>query len=177
MAIDADLGGGVTIRRATPADFDRVLGVVQDAARWVQVEKRVPQWRLYLIEEGVNDVRAYVAGESGEEVYLASRGDEPLGALTITWADPEIWGDAGVEGRAGYLHMLSVHRVARGTNLGERMMRWAEGRIASTGRPLARLDCWAGSTFLPGYYPRLGYTCVACKGGRNGVVLFEKRVR
>jgi GNAT superfamily N-acetyltransferase len=176
MGDDHVLGDGLAIRRATPADFDAVLGVVQDAARWVQIEKGVPQWRLYLTEEGVADVRCYLAGAAGEEVHVACRGGRPVGALAIMWADPDMWGNVGADGRAGYVHLLSVHRAARGTRLGERTLRWAQRHIASTGRPLIRLDCWAGSAFLPGYYTQLGYTCVACRGGRNGSALFEKPV-
>jgi hypothetical protein len=72
--------------------------------------------------------------------------------------------------------MLAVHRLARGTGLGERIVRWSEQLIASRGRRFARLDCWAASTFLPGYYERLSYTCVDQVGGPNGSCLFEKQV-
>jgi ribosomal protein S18 acetylase RimI-like enzyme len=175
-AMDSALGEGVSLRRATPADLATVLEVVQDAARWVQVEKRVPQWRLYLSDAGIADVKRYFAGAGGEEVYLARRAGRPVGALAVTWSDPQVWDELGADGLAGYLHMLNVHRAARGTRLGERMMAWAERLIAARGRALARLDCRAGSAFLPHYYPRLGYTAVACRNGPRGLVLFEKRV-
>jgi protein-tyrosine phosphatase len=119
-----------------------------------------------------------VGGTSGQEVYLAWRdaGDRAVGAVSIEWCDREYWAARGIDGRAGYIHMLAVHRLARGTGLGERIVRWAEQLIRSRGRRFARLDCWAASTFLSAYYERLGYACVDQVGGPNGSRLFEKQV-
>jgi hypothetical protein len=41
---------------------------------------------------------------------------------------------------------------------------------------IARLDCWAASTFLPDYYDRLGYAFVGDFGGPNGGLLLQKRL-
>ena len=166
-----------TMRRATLGDFDAVLEVVQDSTRRMQ-EKGLQQWKLYLTDAGVQRVRTRVAGASGQDVYLARRDadDRAVGAVSIEWADREYWGARGIDGRAGYIHMLAIHRLARGLGLGERIVRWAEQLIAARGRRFARLDCWAASTFLPAYYERLGYTCVDQVGGPNGSCLFEKPV-
>ena len=165
------------MRRATPGDFDAVLEVVRDSSRRMQ-EKGLSQWKLYLTDVGVERVRTRVGGASGQEVYLARRdaGDRAVGAVSIEWADREYWGARGIDGRAGYIHMLAVHRLARGTGLGERIVRWAEQLIVVRGRRFARLDCWAASAFLPAYYERLGYICVDRVGGPNGSCLFEKEV-
>lgn len=168
----------ITMRRASTADFAAVLDVVQDSTRRMQ-EKGISQWRLYLTEAGVARVRRRVEGAAGEEVYLA-RGEahaRPVGAVSVEWIDHEYWAERGQDGLAGYIHMLCVHRVARGTGIGERIMRWAEELIASRGRTFARLDCWAASTFLPSYYERLGYERVGAIGGANGSLLMQKRVR
>jgi ribosomal protein S18 acetylase RimI-like enzyme len=179
MSADAKifLDDGLRVRRATTADFDQVLAVVHDATRRVQ-EKGFDMWRLYLTDEGLAQVRRRLAGASGEEMYLVVRktGDQPLGAFAVEWSDRDIWGDArGSDGRAGYVHTLSVHRAARGTGLGERMMRLAERIIAARGRELVRLDCWRRSEFLRGYYARLGFTIVE-DDVEQGILLWEKRL-
>jgi predicted N-acetyltransferase YhbS len=72
--------------------------------------------------------------------------------------------------------MLAVHRLARGTRLGERMVRWSEQLVRARGRALVRVDCWAASAVLPGYYEQLGFRRVEQVGGPNGSLLMEKRV-
>ena len=170
-------GGDATMRRATAAETDAVLEVVRDASLRMQ-EKGLAQWRLYLTDAGAQRVRRRVAGAGGEEVYLARRvtDDGAVGVVSIEWSDREYWGDRGADGLAGYIHMLAVHRLARGTGLGERMVRWSELLIRTRGRSLARLDCWAASAVLPGYYERLGFRRVEQTGGPNGSLLMEKRV-
>jgi ribosomal protein S18 acetylase RimI-like enzyme len=171
------LDDGLFVRRATLADLDRVLAVVHDATRRVQ-ERGFDNWRLYLTDEGLAQVRRRLDGVGGAEVYLAVRtsDDHPLGAFAVEWSDCEIWGEArGNDGRAGYVHMLSVHRVARGTAMGERMLSAAENIIAARGREFFRLDCWRRSEFLRGYYARLGFTLVE-DDLKQGSVLWEKRV-
>ena len=168
----------ITMTRALPEDVREVLDVVQDSTRRMQ-EKGITQWRLYLTDAGVARVRRRVMGEAGEEVYLARSEihDRPVGAVSVEWSDREYWSERGEDGLAGYIHMLCVHRDARGNELGERIMHWAEELVASRGRTYARLDCWAAITFLPGYYARLGYERVGAVGGPNGSLLLEKRVR
>jgi GNAT superfamily N-acetyltransferase len=168
----------ITMVRASAEDFDAVLEVVQDATRRMQ-ENGLTHWRLYLTDAGVRQVQRRVAGAAGEEVYLARRADDgrAVGAVSIEWSDREYWSDRGDDGLAGYVHMLCVHRLARGTGLGEQILQWAEQLITSRGRALARLDCWAASPFLPQYYERLGYARQGIKGGPNGALLMEKRVR
>jgi len=173
------LDDGLFVRRAAPGDFQRVLTVVHDATRRVQ-EKGFHMWRLYLTDQGFQQVQRRVNGSSGEEVYLVFRhgddDDQPIGTFAIEWADREIWGDArGGDNRAGYVHMLAVHRTARATGLGERMLRFAEQRIAARGREFFRLDCWRRSKFLLAYYARLGFTVVD-DDQKQGVMLWEKRI-
>jgi ribosomal protein S18 acetylase RimI-like enzyme len=167
----------VTMRHATSEDFTDVLDVVQDAALRIQ-EKGIHQWRLYLTDAGVRRVRERLEGANDTTVYLTRRNNDgrSIAVMSLEWSDCEYWGDRGKDGLAGYIHMLSVHRAAAGTRLGERMMWWAQQIIASEKRPLARLDCWAGSAVLPGYYERLGFTCVERVNGPNGSLLMEKRV-
>jgi ribosomal protein S18 acetylase RimI-like enzyme len=157
-------------------DFDAVLAVVHDATRRIQ-EKGYAQWRLYLTDEGIAQVRDAVAGVNETEVYLAERDGRAIGTFRIQWSDSDCWAALGHDGRAGYVHMLAVHRDAKGEALGERMLAWAERRIAAAGREFCRLDCWCRSPFLPTYYPRLGYAVQQIDSAPKGVMNFQKAVR
>jgi len=174
--LDGKLDERTTIRRAGVADFEAVLAVVHDATRRVQ-EKGYPQWRLYLTDEGFAQVRDAVDGVNDTEVYLAERDGRAVGTFRVQWSDHDCWGATGTDGAAGYVHMLAIHRVAKGEALGERMLAWAERRIAQNGRDFARLDCWNKSPFLTVYYPRLGYVARQIDGAPIGVLNFEKAVR
>ena len=171
------LDSDIELRRATPDDLARVTAVVHDATRRMQ-EKGFHMWRLYLTEVGAAQIRRRVFGDGGAAAYLATRRADgcDVGVFGLEWSDPEIWGDVrGNDGRAGYVHMLAVHRIARGTGLGERLLRHAESLIAARGRPLFRLDCWRGSEFLKSFYPRVGFTVVG-EDPVQGVLLWEKPV-
>jgi ribosomal protein S18 acetylase RimI-like enzyme len=173
--IDCGLDERTTIRRAGVEDFQTVLAVVHDATRRVQ-EKGFAQWRLYLTDRGIASVQARIASANGEEVYLVERAGRAIGCVSLEWQDQEYWAERGLDGKAGYTHMLAVHRDAKREGLGEKMMAWVERAIAARGREFSRLDCWAGSPYLCGYYLRLGYVAQAVHGGKNGAMLFEKRV-
>ena len=164
---------GVTVRRATVDDLDRVRAVVQDGTRRVQ-EKGFPECTLYLTEKG----EARVGGEGGAETFIATRASDgrDVGVYTLTWDDVRHWGETlGNDGRAGYIHMLSVHRAAARSGMGERLLRHAESLIASKPRPLFRLDCWDGNPFLHAYCARKGFTLVGRNADRE-LSLWEKRV-
>jgi ribosomal protein S18 acetylase RimI-like enzyme len=174
--IELSLDERTTIRRAGTEDFDAVLAVVQDATRRVQ-EKGYPQWRLYLTDEGIGQVRDAVAGVDGTETYLAERDGNSIGTFRVQWNDRDCWAERGFDGLAGYVHMLAVHRDAKHEGLGEKMLLWAERLIASRGKEFCRLDCWCRSPFLTTYYPRLGYVALQVDGVPKGVMNFQKAVR
>jgi ribosomal protein S18 acetylase RimI-like enzyme len=167
----------ITIRRATLADLNRVRAVVHDATRRVQ-EKGYPECRLYFTEKGEGYIRARVRGDGGQVTYLATRNCDgrDVGVYTLSWDDVKHWGDTlGNDGRAGYVHMLNVHRDAARTGVGARLLRHAESLIAAALRPLVRIDCWNGNPFLLAYYARAGFAPAAHQL-RADLVLWEKAV-
>jgi ribosomal protein S18 acetylase RimI-like enzyme len=50
-----------------------------------------------------------------------------------------------------------VRRAFAGRGLGERLLAWAEQRVAEAGRELLRLDCRSDNAVLRSYYERLGF--------------------
>jgi len=67
----------IIIVQAQPADIDAVLGLLEDAARWL-VARGIDQWR-----PGSFDRHDFAARIERGEVYLALSGDQPAGTLTL----------------------------------------------------------------------------------------------
>jgi len=168
---------GLLVRRAAIGDVDRVRAVVQDATRRVQ-EKGFPECTLYLTAKGETRILSRVRGEDGAETFIATRASDGIdvGVYTLTWDDVRHWGEnLGNDGRAGYVHMLNVHRAGARSGVGEHLLRHAESLIATKSRPLFRLDCWNGNPFLHEYYARMGFMLVGRNAERE-LSLWEKRV-
>ena len=94
--------------------------------------------------------------------------------LTLTWADPHVWGEQPDD--AGYVHGLAIRRDAAGQGLGAVMLAWAGRAVAAAGRPHLRLDCMAANAGLRAYYEHVGFTYVRdLPDGSWSASLYEKR--
>jgi ribosomal protein S18 acetylase RimI-like enzyme len=91
------------------------------------------------------------------EVYLFNRDNLPVATLTIQWSDPEVWGERGLDGLAGYVHAIAIARNVSGLGVGEQMLEWAVAVIAARGRRVARLDAMASNAPLCRYYEQRGF--------------------
>jgi ribosomal protein S18 acetylase RimI-like enzyme len=80
-----------------------------------------------------------------------------VGAVRILWADEDVWGAAGLDGAAGYVHTLVIDRAYAGGGMGLAILRSAERIVAASGRALLRLDCIEGNSALQRYYTSAGY--------------------
>ncbi|WP_051580941.1 GNAT family N-acetyltransferase [Pseudonocardia acaciae] len=138
-------GDELHFRRADEHDVDKVLAVLNDAARWLH-ERQILQWPERFEPHKV------LPGIAAGHTWLAERGDEPLGTLTLTWTDP-LW---TADGRAGYVHRLAGRRDARG--LGARLLAWAGEQSLRHAREFLRLDCVTTNHRLRAYYERIGFS-------------------
>lgn len=155
--------------RAGPANIDTVLGILEDAARWL-TSRGIDQWR-----PGRFDRDGLAASLSRGEVYLATVDGRPAGTLTLQTSDPLFW--PNVSDDALYLHRLAIHRTYAGQGLGLYLLRWAEEATASAGKRYLRLDCMAESNVLRAYYESAGFSYRGNVTGKNwGASLYEKSV-
>ena len=159
----------VVIVQAQPADIDAVLGLLEDAARWL-VSRGIDQWR-----PGSFDRHDFAARIERGEVYLALVGGQLAGTLTLQPSDPLFWPDASDD--ALYLHKLVVHRAYAGRGLGQRLLQWAERTTAAAGKRYLRLDSKAESAAMRAYYEGAGFSYRRDLSGRSwSASLFEKIV-
>lgn len=160
---------GISIGRAGPTDLDTVLGILEDAARWL-TSRGIDQWR-----PGSFDRRALADRAGRGELYLARVDGRPAGTLTLQTSDPLFW--PGAPDDARYLHKLAVRRVHAGQGLGRRLLQWAEEATAAAGKRYLRLDCMAESVALRAYYEAAGFAHRGDKYGKDwSASLYEKIV-
>lgn len=142
--------GELTIAHATLDDVDAVVRLDENAAAWVRARGYEPGEPPIPLREIV--VRRVARGEA----YLAWLGADPVGTLTLQWADAPVWG-ADDTGDALYVHGLMVSRAHAGLGIGLALLDWA-GRVAArAGKTWLRLDCRADNPALRGYYGRAGF--------------------
>lgn len=155
----------VELRRADAGQVDLVLEVLNDAARWLR-GIGVQQWPTAFSAPAVSP-----AIEDGF-TWLAMRDSQPIGTITLDWAD-SLWPD---DGDAGYVHRLAVRRSAAG--LGADLLAWAVKQARAKGRLYLRLDCIASNQALRDCYERLGfvYGSEAEVGGSPGQRLATGRM-
>ena len=145
--------GPLTITRARAADFDAVLAILREAADWLSARGN-PQWQHWYMDFGERMLRERL---EHHEVYLFRLDRTPVGTLSIQWSDPEVWGERGLDGLAGYIHGMGIARSVGGQRVGQRLLEWAVETIAARGRRFARLDAMASNEPLCRYYEERGF--------------------
>jgi predicted phosphodiesterase len=140
--------GAVDLVRAEPHQLDDVLALLEEAAAWLTA-RGIDQW-----QPGSFSQPQLAAGISRGEVYLARRGDEAVGTITLQWWDALVWGE--LPAAAGYVHNLATRRAAA-PGLGALLLGWAEQQAAAAGKHYLRLDCMADNMHLRRYYERTGF--------------------
>lgn len=168
--------GDLTVARAGTADYKAVMTILREATDWLSARGN-PQWRHWHMPVGERILHERL---EHHEVYLFRRDNSPIGTLTIQWSDPEVWGERGIDGLAGYVHGMAIARSTGGMRVGERMLEWALGAIAARGRRFARLDAIASNLPLCRYYEQRGFRPLGTASllrGSYTARLFEREVQ
>jgi ribosomal protein S18 acetylase RimI-like enzyme len=139
---------GLEIRQARAEDVDELVATLSEAARWL-LRRGIEQW-----PDPFPRARVEALVRRGE-FFVARLDGMPAGSLVLRWSDASFWGEQPDD--AGYVHALAVRRAFAGQGLGDRLLAWAEVRVAEAGREFLRLDCMAENAALRRYYERLGF--------------------
>jgi len=163
--------GGFPIRRVNVDEAGVVYDIMCDAAAWL-TSRGNKQWA------GVptDGFRQFLDRRITEwPVFVVERDSSSIATICLQDADPAVWGDAGSDGQAGYIHGLAIRTTVRGHGIGLAMMQWSERLFAAQGRRLLRLDCMAENQRLCRYYRDLGFVEAGIKKSSNWTTqLFEK---
>jgi GNAT superfamily N-acetyltransferase len=151
------------VRRATPDDFDDLLGIRERVAIDL-LERGVPSNPNALTREHLQ------AWAMARVLWVGEMEERIVGSIAVWMHDPAgYWPRADV---AAYVRDLMVDPRLRGLGVGAVLLAWAERYAAGLGRGRVRLDCDAANERLCRYYKEAGYRHVATD--HDGFALFEK---
>ncbi len=151
----------------TPDDLGVVLGLIEDARRWLK-SQGTDQWAEPWPDEKQRDARV-LKGLENKKTYILRYGDTPAATVTLAnWHNPNVWVPGACQcdltERAVYLHRLITARKYAGHGLGELLVKWAAERArAKYGAKWIRIDVWTTNTDLHRFYQKLGFApCGRC---------------
>jgi GNAT superfamily N-acetyltransferase len=144
-----------TLRRATPDDADAVLGLFDDAVRWLAEQGRTGQWGTEPFSANARStdrVRQRLAGEAwlaetdGRVAAFMSLGD------ALTYVPPSDVPELYVTGLVGA-------RFPEARGAGRALLKHAEARAAEEAVERIRVDCYGGGDrALVAFYVSAGFT-------------------
>jgi GNAT superfamily N-acetyltransferase len=151
----------------TPDDLGVVLGLIEDARRWLKAQGR-DQWAEPWPDEKQRNARV-LRGLKNKTTVILRQGDAAVATVTMAnWHNPKVWVPEACEcdltERAVYLHRLITARKYAGRGLGEMLINWAAERArAKYGAKWVRIDVWTTNTDLHRFYQKLGFEpCGSC---------------
>jgi GNAT superfamily N-acetyltransferase len=169
------------IALATTEDFDTVLGLIGEAAAWLQT-KDTNQWAAPWPDRAARDARV-MRGLAGKATWIVWDGDIAAATVTLTpRLNPKVWRlpdcTCDLSERSVYAHRLIAARSHQGRGLGAQLIDWAGLRARNSyGAKWIRIDVWRDNSALHDYYMETGFEpCGFCAdpdypSGR----LFQKR--
>ena len=150
------------ITKATAADLDVVLGLIDQASGWLR-SKGTDQWETPWPNQKKRDARI-LADLKNEKTWIVWDNYKPAATVTIAnKANPAVWSKPGCEcdpdERAVYAHRLITAREYAGSGLGAELIDWAglRGRRKHRAKWI-RIDVWSSNTALHEYYMNNGFT-------------------
>jgi GNAT superfamily N-acetyltransferase len=179
-------GGAVTaplhIARANAQHLDTVLGLIDDARRWLWT-KDTNQWEEPWPTAAARNARVLKGLQNGKTWIVW---DGAIAAATVTIAtahNPAVWSEptctCDLTERAVYVHRLITARKYAGCGLGAELINWAglRGRRKNRARWI-RIDVWSTNRGLHDYYMSKGFRpCGTCADpDYPSGALFEKPV-
>lgn len=144
------------IRQAETEDTESVLGLLVQAAEWLQ-SKGTKQWDYYLsnLEENTPEVVDSITNGS---TYLLEKDGNTIATLTLEDApsewDRDIWEQEVEDEGVTYLHRIVVNREYAGQNFGGALIEWARKQAKARDRKYIRFDCLGTNEGLNRYYQR-----------------------
>jgi RimJ/RimL family protein N-acetyltransferase/GNAT superfamily N-acetyltransferase len=147
---------GFDIRAGSLADAPVVLGMFDDAIRWMIERDLTDQWGRQPFSTDPGRAAAVTRWITSGRLLVAEREGQPVGAMVLgdapDYAPPAI-------GRELYVVALVAARTPCARGAGRALLIEAEREAAARGVPTLRLDCFAGNDgALVRYYQGAGFS-------------------
>jgi ribosomal protein S18 acetylase RimI-like enzyme len=148
------------IRRARLSDMDAIIGLIDEAAGWLKVEKGIDQWQRPWPNQKARDQRVRRGIKSGR-TWIVEDWAEPEGSprrlvATVSCGrggNKMLWTLRERNEPAVYISRLIVSRAHKGSGVGAALINWASLRgIEEWDAECIRLDVWTTNLDLQAYY-------------------------
>jgi GNAT superfamily N-acetyltransferase len=147
------------IRPAVREDMNAVLGLIEEAARWLQATKGTDQWARPWPDKKARDKRVAQGIDNGLTWMVEDDGGL---AGTVTFRKHGtgiLWTAAELLDRAVYVSRLIVRREYAGQGIGAALIDWAGQRgMDQWNANWSRVDVWTENLALHEYYKSQGFT-------------------
>jgi GNAT superfamily N-acetyltransferase len=158
----------VIVRPGDPADVPAVLGLLDEAVRWLVSQGRSGQWGSEPFSTNPKRVEALEAWT--DDLHVAEVDGDVVGALAIGPAPEYVPPAIGPE-----VYVTALVGSRRGRGAGRLLLEHARAEAVRRGVDRLRVDCYAGGGgALVGFYVSAGFTPTAAftvEGGWPGQVL------
>jgi ribosomal protein S18 acetylase RimI-like enzyme len=148
-------GADVEIRPGSPADYDALVALFDEAVAWMVARGQEGQWGNRPFSERPETRRRVRELAAHEGLWIAQRDGEPVGALIVGSHPPHV---EPIERSELYIELLISSRRHAGRGIGARLVRLARDIAIERGVDVLRVDCWAGAPTLVEWYERQGFT-------------------
>lgn len=165
-----------TIRRATSADLDTLMGLRAEAEAWLRAAG-IQQWTDDYAEHGHRILRESI--KRGVAWLITAPDGSPAGTVTLNGPDRDFWQPDDAPDDALYVYKMIVARGHDGQGLGDAILNWVSHRTAEAGQSWIRLDCRRDNYRLHAYYKARGFEHVRTvwppPRPTNSGALFQRR--
>lgn len=145
----------LVFREGSVADEAAVLALFDESVRWLVSREQPGQWGdepwstqpelCALVNRTLRD----------NEITIAEHDGDVVGALAVGASPPYVPGNPVPE---LYIALLLSARSLSGHQIGARLLGLASELALARGARMMRVDCWADSTALIGFYEQQGFT-------------------
>lgn len=148
----------MTIRRADPAEIDRVAAFYEAVIDGTAGQPYAPKWQKGIYPTRDDLARAVNSGE----MYLAEADGKILGAMVMNSRgsqgyDSAPWTVAAEPEEVTVLHLLAVSPEAVRQGIGSELVRFALEQSRAAGKRAVRLDVLVGNLPADRLYRSLGF--------------------
>ncbi|HZE07083.1 MAG TPA: GNAT family N-acetyltransferase [Solirubrobacteraceae bacterium] len=142
------------IRTGSVADAPSLVALFDEAVAWLVARGQTGQWGSRPFSARPEGRARAQELSDGGGLRIAELDGVPVGALVVGDAPAYVPPAPSAE---LYVQLLLTSRRYAGRRIGSRLVQAAVAEAHTAGRPLLRVDCWAGAPALVDWYRRQGF--------------------
>ena len=139
------------IEKAQNADFDALVRIMNQANQYAIDKAGEPMWTA--MEFVYRQLHAHI---ESSDCFVMRDEDKIVATMTITDKDI-LWGEAGADGKALYIHKLMKDPAMPAQNVGLTFLLFAAHQALKQDKKYIRCDTVPSQKHLVNYYLKLGF--------------------